>query len=513
MATHKEQDEALSFARRRMVANLIAPTATGSDEGAPRPIKTFTASIVLGAVAVAAVVVLGVLKPQAPSGWQSGLAVDSSSGAAYVWSVQDDELHPVFNITSAKLVLGQTFTKYEVPDDVINGPGITIGAPYGILGAPPDVPPTGNVNTAGLDQWNVCEQSAQAGDQDLPGGSTVVEVGYGDGADQPAGTDQAFLVHTTAAGAEQNYLIDGDYKYLVPTGAAQAMTGSQVTGPTAEGPWVSPAWLSVFAQGGTLTVPSVPDVGAKTTAGQPGTMAGDFGQISGATDTYYIQLSDRLVEVNQFTYTLYYKSLSAQKQTSLRMQLASGNLDGITVQQEQGEATSLGVATPLWPQVWPSVTPYTGSDGNLDVMCASFDGGFDPHGVPRLTLLTGARLPHPLSPNGGVKQSGGAKTGGAYADLVDVASGRAALFQVAPNGGGAGFGTEYLLTDTGLRYPLSAQTETITGPTGTTSQTDAAEQLGYNTIQPFAVPQGMAALIQAGSLLDPKLAGETPAGA
>jgi hypothetical protein len=69
VATRKDQLDAFNFARRRMVANLVVPTATGSDEGAPRPVRTFASSIILSAIAVAAVAVLGVFKPSAPSGW------------------------------------------------------------------------------------------------------------------------------------------------------------------------------------------------------------------------------------------------------------------------------------------------------------------------------------------------------------------------------------------------------------------------------------------------------------
>ena len=117
MATGNQQLEAFKFARRRMVANLIAPSATGSDAGAPRPVKTFFTSIILGVVGIAAMTVLGYLKPTAPSGWQNGLAVDGTTGAAYVY--YQNELHPVLNITSAQLLLGSGFTKYDVPDSVL----------------------------------------------------------------------------------------------------------------------------------------------------------------------------------------------------------------------------------------------------------------------------------------------------------------------------------------------------------------------------------------------------------
>ena len=100
MATRKDQLDAFVFARRRMVSNLVAPSPTGSDEAAPRPVKTFFTSAILSAIAVAGVAVLGVFKPSAPNGWESGLAVDSTSGASYIYSTQDKELHPEVMFTT-----------------------------------------------------------------------------------------------------------------------------------------------------------------------------------------------------------------------------------------------------------------------------------------------------------------------------------------------------------------------------------------------------------------------------
>ena len=173
MATRKDQLDAFNFARRRTVANLVAPSATGSDEGAPRPIRTFASSIILSAIAVAAVAVLGVFKPAAPSGWQGGLAVDSSTGAVYI--DQNNELHSVYNITSARLILGTKFAKYDVPDSTLNNSGIPLGSPVGILGAPEDVPAAANMN---LTQWSFCQNEKGTADETTPGGSTYLEVGY-----------------------------------------------------------------------------------------------------------------------------------------------------------------------------------------------------------------------------------------------------------------------------------------------------------------------------------------------
>jgi len=207
VATRKDQLDAFNFARRRMVANLVVPTATGSDEGAPRPVKTFTTSIILSAIAVAAVAVIGVFKPAAPSGWQNGLAVDESTGAAYIYTKSNNQLHSVYNITSARLILGSTFAKYDVPDSTINNSGITIGSPVGILGAPEDVPSAAGMT---LTQWSLCQNEKDPNNGAESGGSTYLQIGYTPSAQTTvwgSTSNEGIVVHDS-----QNdvYVLDGD---------------------------------------------------------------------------------------------------------------------------------------------------------------------------------------------------------------------------------------------------------------------------------------------------------------
>lgn len=504
MATRKEQLDAFNFARRRMVSNMVAPSATGSDEFAPRPVKTFVTSFMIGAVAIAAVVVLGVFKPSAPSGWQNGLAVDSASGADYVYSTQDDELHQVYNTTSAKLLLGTNFQIFNVPDSVINGPNETIGAPYGILDAPPDVPAAGNVD---LTQWTACEQAKNATSQAAAVGRTVLEVGYGQGGDQSVQKATGIIVHD---GAGQAYMIDGNYKYpIADKTTAGILSGETVSSSLQEGPFVEDSWLSVFAQGGTIDVPQVPGAGnplPSSLSGQPGQVIGDYGQINSPSgQSYYIETGTGLVEVSQFTYFLYTSAVpSSDIQPMTGLSSGSGAVSDAKV--ETDDATSLNGTSASWPQIRPSILgDVSGQDGNYAVICASFNGSFDGTGAPQLALYTGSDLPHPLGADGGIKQSG---TTAGLADVMDVESGHAAIFQVAANGSTKGTGTEFLLPSTGTKYPLATK-ENFTGLTGKQQQVSAVDQLQYK-MAAQAVPAGFAGLVQTGSLLDPVAAGQTP---
>lgn len=498
MATRKDQLDAFVFARRRMVANLIAPSPTGSDEAAPRPVKTFFVSAILSAIAVAGVAVLGVFKPSAPSGWESGLAVDSSSGAAYVYSPQDKELHPVLNITSARLLLGPNFKKFDVPDNVINGANITMGAPFGIAGAPPDVPAADNVD---LTQWTLCLQSQNAADQMKPGGNTVLEIGYS--SDKTVSQSTAFVVHDSSG---KDFLVAGDYAYQVD----EKDVINTLTSRQADGPWVSDTWLDAFQRGTPLQYPTVADMGAPLPASlssQPGQHVGDYGSFTAANGQQagYIETDSGLVEVNYFAYTLYSAGPELKKHRNVQeMALKPSDVSAAAPKDEQQNPISLINASSNWPQNTMTTLDTDGVGPAFGVFCTSFSGAFDGD-VPHLTLSYGTQLPQPLLVGAGVAQSGASS----LADLVLVRPGHAALARDVSGGNSQTSGSEYLVTDTGVRYKMPA-TATIPGPNGQSTQTSAAKQLQYDNVHVNPVPDNWVQLIQAGAILDPGSAGISP---
>lgn len=505
MATRKDQLDAFVFARRRMVSNLVAPSPTGSDEAAPRPVKTFFTSAILSAIAVAGVAVLGVFHPSAPSGWQSGLAVDSTSGASYVYSSQDKELHPVVNITSAKLILGSKFKKFDVPDSVIHGTDVTIGAPFGILAAPPDVPTASNVN---LTQWALCVQARNAGDPTQSGGHTILEIGYGPGQDSVTSGASAFVVHDSQ---NRNYLVTGDYEYPLASNnkALNALTGGSVGSGTARGPWVSSAWLSAFAPGTTIDFPTVDGIGEPLQAlpnQQPGTRVGEYGTVVDAngSQSFYIETRKGLIAVNQFVYKLYIASPELAADDIRSITISPSQASNAGAQDETANPVDLKGAGVDWPKQPVLPIDEDGKQANVSVFCAGFTGGFDRSGAPVLSLYYGADLPHPLAANAGVAQPGGS-----LADVVYVEPGHAVLARAVVGGQSAGSGTVYLVPDTGTRYTLAGQ-ETTTGADGKPAQVSAVGQLQYTNVALQSVPQSWVQLIQSGPQLDPVLAGETP---
>jgi type VII secretion protein EccB len=515
VATRKDQLDAFNFARRRMVANLVAPTATGSDEGAPRPVRTFATSIILSAVAVAAVAVLGVFKPSAPSGWQAGLAVDSSSGAAYI--DQNNQLHAIYNITSARLLLGGKFQKFDVPDSTLNGSGIPVGSPVGILGAPEDVPAAGNMN---LRQWSLCQNESDPNNETVANGNTYLEVGYWPTvASTPQGqwttqSGTAIIVHDTA---NEMYLIDGNYKY--PLGSDDQATENTVqqllqalnqNNPLVNGNvtgfWVSDAWLSAFATGSAITFPKLDNLDDPTSGSNQLGQVGQYGPAS-AGGGGYVQTADGVVKLNTFAYDLYTAN------PSLKYHSVKPFSAGVLTQSAVDAANSGG--TPNAANVfdsgtygsnWPDVAPAlegtdTSTPGNANV-CVGYNGASD-GGAAVLTTWLSGQLPYGTpSTQFGLSQPGSTT----YANVVMVRPGYGLIAQ-GSNGGSTGSGSDYLIEDSGYRYALLSDNTTTSGSTTTVS---AINQLGYADVAVETVPAGLLDLIQSGTELDPDKAGQTP---
>jgi hypothetical protein len=141
MASRRDQLNAYTFAKRRMLASFVQSSPDASDEGAPRPLRAILPGSIVGVVVLAAFGAWGMFKPTAPQGWdkpgQNVIIASKSTTRYVVLKTQGKvQLHPVLNMASAKLVLdSQNDVNVVTVDESIldNGKiphGVTIGIPY-----------------------------------------------------------------------------------------------------------------------------------------------------------------------------------------------------------------------------------------------------------------------------------------------------------------------------------------------------------------------------------------------
>lgn len=516
----KRQDElaAYTFARKRTVAAFLAPSPGGSEEGAPRPIRTVMPSLAVGIVLVIGFIAWGVIKPAAPKGWDTPgeyIIVDSDSTTRYV--VLDDEtssgkktatLHPVLNYASAKLLLDKgKGSVLEVPGKEIDKSGLPHGATLGIPYAPDRLPAKDDAEKTKT--WAVCERPAPGTGDAIDRAVFVLDFDDAKslgGAGEVSPREALYVVDSKT---KQEYLVDGKgNKFLLGgTGLgdiAMAQLRAAVIGnsTTAEPQSVSPEWLQTLNDGGTITFPTIPSVGEPTDVQGLPAQAQTVGQVLKAEDAqgkqqYYVVLKDEVAYITPFVASLLEAAASAN---------GTDGVNGITVSPSlvitvNGGEVNGFYADKGWPETVPEQanSAATGSAEARNTSCSVYKGALGADQKPQLAAWAGTTYPKRIV----------ADSLSAY-----VSSGSGLLFQEV-TGAAAGGGATYLLTDTGLRYSLpstndsaaegsSSASSSASSSEGEASETDKARtRLGYEDISSAAiVPQTWATFIPKGPTLD-----------
>lgn len=167
MASRRDQLNAYTFAKRRMLAAFVQPSSDGSEEAAPKPLRAVLPGTIVGVVVMAVFGAWGMFRPTAPQGWDTPgekVIIASKSTTRYVVLKTDGktQLHPVLNMASAKLLLADGKGDVVTVDESIldNGKiphGVTIGIPY----APDRLPSSQEAGAA--KRWAVCERPGAGG--------------------------------------------------------------------------------------------------------------------------------------------------------------------------------------------------------------------------------------------------------------------------------------------------------------------------------------------------------------
>ncbi|MDI3388316.1 type VII secretion protein EccB [Streptomyces sp. B-S-A8] len=510
MAKRRDELAAYTFARKRTVAAFLAPEPGGSEEGAPRPVRTVMPSLAVGVILVIGFIAWGVIKPAAPKGWDKPgehVIVDSDSTTRYVILKEGGEkvLHPVLNYASAKLLLEKgKGTVIEVPAKEIDKSKIRHGPTIGIPYAPDRLP--SEEDAAEPKTWAVCERPAK-------GGATpdravfVLDKEDAKAVSGKGKVDSGEVLYVEEPKTKLRFLVDGEGRvFRLGTNAVNAdptlrntLLAATIGSKNKPQP-VSPEWLKTLDDSGTISFPEIPDVGSATSVQGLPQNAGTIGQVLKAVDAqgenFYVVLGDRVASISEFEASLITNSPSAQGSMA----------EAISVTNQDVSTANGGAAQPLeghedWPQKTPkqanAVDPTTGADNNTS--CSLFDGSFDKEAKkPNLGAWAGKAYPRKVMTD----------SLNAY-----VSSGSGLLFREIKVSAAGGGGT-YLLTDTGLRYSLPVGNDNASDKTGDKgngakkgeqpSETDKARtRLGYEKVKDEVfVPENWAQFIPKGPMLD-----------
>jgi type VII secretion protein EccB len=466
MQSRRDQVQAYFFVVGRLVAGLVQ----GKPDVLEHPNKRFNSGTMLGLLVAALLVavfgIYGLFVPGGNNSWRADgtIVLEKESGARYVYTA--GELRPVLNLASALLAVGQSSKLTSVSQSSLTG--VPVGTPIGIPGAPDGLPAVGKLNTG---KWTVCARPA---DGLTVASAPTVTLRL----DQPIGAlipaDQGLIV-ATPDGA--TYLVWRGNRHRIAD-----MVTLEALGYDAERTLrVAPAWLNVIPAAADLKPPVIPGIGGPGPAvgGRPGRIGQVYEVRNPAisSDQFYVLTGTGLMPISPTIGAMLLAAPSTRAafpgEQVRPIQTGPGALAGVPLVGGEASAGDLPPTPPAIAVLGVGMEP-----------CMSFDPQADGGRGGILVALPRA------SENAAVAPAG-RQVARATADHVVVPAGSGALVSSWPAPGAAP-GTEYLVTDLGVKYPLADES--------------VATSLGYGGVAGKRISPVLLNLLPTGPALDPAAA-------
>ncbi|MFE7839970.1 type VII secretion protein EccB [Streptomyces sp. NPDC057474] len=498
MASRRDELNAYTFAKRRTLASFLQPSPSGSEEGAPRPLRALWPGAVVGVVILAVFGGIGVFSPTAPKGWAETaehVIVASDSTTRYVVLKTDGQkqLHPVLNMASAKLLLDPSKADIITVDEKILDSGkpphgVTIGIPY----APDRLPTADEAEIA--KRWAVCERPGDGGRAIQKAAFVLAEKEFSrtGGSNKLSGGD---LMYVVGPDEKTQYVVDARgtaYQLTDPTDT-ELLKALDTQGRDPQR--VSQEWLDTLHKGDPLSIPEIDGTpGTKANASTGLEQYDKVGEVIKAYDgqrmQYYVVLRGEVAQISEFVATLL---------------LNSGDLVGVGQAGEAQQVHPSVVADSTTfeaDKTWPTFKPKTVNDG------ASATSGRNT--VCNVLLSVGSRGKTTLSTWVGTEFPAQLPTGSSSAYVTPGSGQLYRQFQGTETTAGGVF----LVTDTGLRYALQSNSDSDSATDdegiGTSAKQREEElneakiaqtRLGYETVTPSPVPAQWSTFLPTGPRL------------
>lgn len=459
MQTKRDQVQAHMFLMSRLTSAMLRSDPDAPESPQARTNRGILWGVVIAVIITAGAFVLGMFSPGKKTSWQTSgdLVVDKDTGARYLYL--GDELRPVRNYASARLLSGAEIGTTTVGTNSLRD--TPRGTPVGIPGAPDQLP---QVEDATQTRWLVCAAAGPAADEEGATFTTLVVGGDAEG---------------DGVGAGEGALVVGpdDEEYLVWQGIRLRLDSDsgarESLGYTAQAPVaVSASFLNSLPVGPDLTPPPVPGLGDAGPGGV-GVVGQVFEQaVTGGESRYYQLHTEALVPVTATEVALI---LGDQR-------IREGAYDGaapqalpLTSQAVRDLASGDGTATGArLPQAPPTAVPVFEEES----LCASI--------VPE---GDGSRISVSVMPNGllGTPAQLSSELAAPACSPVDalvVPPGGGTLVRAVGAGGGRIGPSLYLVTEAGVKHRVDGS--------------EAAAALGYGSATPGELPAPLLAMVPSG---------------
>lgn len=287
--TTKVQVSGWRFLLRRLEHAIVRRDTRMFDD----PLQFYSRSMGIGIVAALLIVLgagaLALFKPQGSVGGGTLLA-DGRSFQLYVDIA--GRLHPVFNLTSARLVLGSPADPTVVKTSELNG--MPKGHWVGIPGAPHDTPVSGSEST-----WTICDTVTNPHSAAPKVHTAVIAMPLStDSSIDPVESDEGVLVEFDG----QEWLVTEHGRHAIDR-ANRALTSAVGIPVNADPAPVSESLFNALPDAGPWQLPPIGGAGAPNTLGLPPEFVnGSVFQIHAPSGPrYYVVLPQGVAQINATT--------------------------------------------------------------------------------------------------------------------------------------------------------------------------------------------------------------------
>lgn len=439
--TTKIQVSGWRFLLRRVEHAIVRRDTRMFDD----PLQFYSRAVSLGIV-LAVVICLGaaLLAYFKPLGKRSGdtLLVDRTTNQLYIVMPNSDQLRPVYNLTSARLVLGNAGTPSAVKSDELNS--MSKGQPIGIPGAPYATP----VSSVGESTWTLCDTVTKA-ESVAPkiDTSVIVLPLMTDASTGPMRPDQAMLV--TYAGDDWLVTAAGRHAIDLSDRAVTSAVGIPVT---AKATPISEGLFNALPNVGPWQLPQIVAAGAPNGVGLPPNLVNGsvFKTVTESGEQLYVVLTDGVAKVNDTT-------AAALRATNSYDLVAPPAIESSDVAK---------IAEQVFVSPLPDKPLQTLLRQETPTLCWAWtrEAGAQ---APKMTVIAGRRLPIPVTAiNNGIDQIGGDSTvyinGGQFIRLQspDPRYGES-LYYIDPQGVRYGLPNEDTAGTLGLSGPVTAPWQVV----------------------------------------------------
>jgi hypothetical protein len=251
VASARDLAEANAFARRRLVAAFVSGASAGCETESARSGRTVVGGLAMAALLLAGAAAAGRLTPRDADEWaRPGLVVSDQTGASYLIlePAAHPTLHPVFDITSARLAAGDLEPRIVAQATIDDQ---DIGHAVGIPGAPATLPTPARLVQTG---WTACSGDGR-GPRIRIASSPGVRLTPGKGLVVESEGVRYVVARASSAGtaAPRAYAYRLPRRPRAPEGDEQDTMLDELGLPIREEAAVVPAaWLALFPAGGDL---------------------------------------------------------------------------------------------------------------------------------------------------------------------------------------------------------------------------------------------------------------------